>query len=120
MDGERRREDGGRSREDGRRKENTRMRREEERRRREEKEERRRQRERMKPRTRNTIVEESKEIAGLDNLKNTKEINRMYRKTEVFWLKEGRDEVPKDGYEKLKIPGIFIKQKYESIEVLAG
>lgn len=113
VDREKKRENCGRWREDDGRKYISR----EEERRRSEKEKIRRDEEERKI---NIIDDESREIAGLEWLNNTKEINRMYRKTEVFWLNKGRNEVPKDGYEKLKIPGIFIKQKYEAIEVLAG
>lgn len=55
---------------------------------------------------------------------NTVYLNKKYPITrEVVCLKEGAlpdNMVPKTAYEKLMIPGIFIKQKVEIFEVLAG
>lgn len=55
---------------------------------------------------------------------NTVYLNKKYPVCkEVVCLKEGAlpgDFVPKTAYEKLMIPGIFIKQKVEIFEVLAG
>ena len=55
---------------------------------------------------------------------NTVYLNKKYpNSNEVVCLKEGAlpgDFVPKTAYEKLMIPGIFIKQKVEIFEVLAG
>lgn len=55
---------------------------------------------------------------------NTVYLNKKYpATTDVVCLKEGAlplDFIPKTAYEKLMIPGIFIKQKVEIFEVLAG
>lgn len=55
---------------------------------------------------------------------NTVYLNKKYPATkEVVCLKEGAlpgDFVPRTAYEKLMVPGIFIKQKVEIFEVLAG
>jgi len=55
---------------------------------------------------------------------NTVYLNKKYPVCrEVVCLKEGAlpgENVPKTAYEKLMVPGIFIKQKVEIFEVLAG
>ena len=55
---------------------------------------------------------------------NTVYLNKKYPiSKEVVCLKEGAlpgDFVPKTAYEKLMVPGIFIKQKVEIFEVLTG
>lgn len=55
---------------------------------------------------------------------NTVYLNKKYPATkEVVCLKEGAlpgEFVPKTAFEKLMIPGIFIKQKIEIFEIIAG